>query len=73
VKPKMYCAVSEDLYQKGKGCRQCYRVSWDGVGGTDPGTPGSTEIQVVDSGAGGVDHFDCYLDASWNRYRYIPR
>ncbi|CAB9507316.1 expressed unknown protein [Seminavis robusta] len=64
VKQKMYCAVSADLYANGVGCGKCYRLVWDGSEpGTDPGTPGSAEIQVVDSGAGGDWHFDCFLDA----------
>jgi len=58
----MYCAVSDDLYASG-GCGACYRLSWDGSSGTDAGTPGSAEIQVVDTGAGGSVHFDCFEDA----------
>ena len=63
VNPGMYCAVSDDLYQSGVGCGSCYRVVYNGVGGTDPAVAGSALIQVVDSGAGGTKHFDCYITA----------
>ncbi|GKY99169.1 hypothetical protein MPSEU_000872400 [Mayamaea pseudoterrestris] len=63
VNPGMYCAVSDDLYESGVTCGSCYRVSYSGSGGSDPGKAGSAVIQVVDSGAGGSKHFDCYLTA----------
>ena len=63
VTPGMYCAVSDDLFSNGVGCGSCYRVVYNGVGGTDPGVAGSAIIQVVNSGAGGTKHFDCFLTA----------
>jgi hypothetical protein len=56
-----YCAVSDALYKGGLGCGQCYRITYAGVGGTDPGKAGSDIIQVVDSGS--AKEFDCFLDA----------
>lgn len=56
-----YCAVSDALYKSGLGCGKCFRISFSGVGGTDPGRAGSSVIQVVDSGS--AKEFDCYLDA----------
>jgi hypothetical protein len=56
-----YCAVSDALYKGGLGCGQCYRITYAGVGGTDPGIAGSAIIQVVDSGS--AKEFDCFLDA----------
>ena len=60
VNTGMYCAVSDDLYEGGEGCGRCYRIWYDGCGGTDPATAGTADIQVVNSGAGGVKHFDCF-------------
>jgi len=58
----MYCAIASGLFNNGESCGDCYRVSWDGVQGSDPGTPGSADIQVVDeNGAGNA--FDCFVDA----------
>jgi len=60
-----YCAVSDDLYKKGVGCGNCYRIEYDA---SDPNTKstttsGSAVVQVVDSSAGGKEHFDCYVEA----------
>jgi hypothetical protein len=55
-----YCALSESLNQAGLGCGDCYNVSYNGVGGTDPGRAGSAVIQAVDSGS--AKEFDCFLD-----------
>merc|ERR1711981_1059700 len=62
VNSKKYCAVSSDLFENGAGCGKCFRIVYDGVGGTDSGQAGSEIIQVVDSGAGGQKHFDCSVD-----------
>jgi hypothetical protein len=61
VKRKMYCAVNNDIWAGGQACGRCYRVSYNGTGGTDPGRAGSAIIQVVDSGS--YESFDCFLDA----------
>lgn len=61
VKPLYYCAVNSNLYLSGKGCGRCFRISYNGTGGTDPGRAGSTDIQVVDSGS--AKEFDCHLTA----------
>lgn len=64
INNKKYCAVSSDLYAAGAICGACYQLIYDGSSGnTDPGVAGSEVIQVVDSGAGGNDHFDCFIDA----------
>eukprot|EP01083_Nonionella_stella_P239166 837384_1 len=57
-----YCAVSEDLFQGGAGCGRCYSVSYDGSPASDGGRAGNTVVQVVNSGAGGSNHFDCFID-----------
>jgi hypothetical protein len=36
-----YCGVSAAVYQSGLRCGQCYRITYNGVGGTDPGRAGS--------------------------------
>jgi len=57
------CAVSEDLYKSGFTCGKCYTLHYDGApsvyDATTSGTPGSATVQVIDSGAGGSNHFDC--------------
>lgn len=65
VNTGMYCAVSDDLYDDGVGCGDCYLIEYDAA---DPNTQGTTTsgsaiVQVVESGAGGSKHFDCYVDA----------
>lgn len=40
VDKQMYCAVNDDLWQGGEGCGKCYKISYNGVGGTDPGEAG---------------------------------
>lgn len=57
----MYCAVSDDLFNGGEGCGKCYRITYTS-GGSNAGQaqPGSADIQVVNSGAGGFLHFDCF-------------
>jgi hypothetical protein len=68
LKPKLplvqSCAVSKDLYQSGKACGKCFQLTYDGspsVHENDPqrGTPGSVKVQVINSGAGDSNHFDC--------------
>lgn len=61
VKKKMYCAVNDKVWNGGQACGRCYRISYSGTGGTDPGRAGSAVIQVVDSGSS--EEFDCFLDA----------
>jgi len=61
-----YCAVSADLYEGGKACGRCYKLTYAGQGGlhgTPAGEPDSVVVKVVDSGAGGTNHFDCHLTA----------
>lgn len=62
VVPTHYCAVNDVLYQNGLGCGSCFKISYNGVGGTDPGLAGgnSAIVQVVDSGSD--KEFDCFLD-----------
>jgi len=57
-----YCAVSEDLFKGGAGCGKCYSVSYDGSPASNPGRAGSAVIQVVNSGAGGANRFDCFIN-----------
>jgi hypothetical protein len=61
VNKKMYCAVNDKLWNGGQACGRCYKISYGGTGGTDPGRAGSAVIQVVDSGSSA--EFDCFLDA----------
>lgn len=61
VNKQRYCAVSDALYQSGLGCGKCYQITFNGVGGTDPGRAGSSVIQVVDSGSS--KEFDCFINA----------
>jgi hypothetical protein len=64
VTPGMYCAVSDDLYENGVGCGKCYTIVYNSAdGGTDTATSGTANVQVVDSGAGGSEHFDCFVTA----------
>jgi hypothetical protein len=56
-----YCGVSAAIYQKGLRCGQCYRITYNGVGGTDPGRAGSAIIQVVDTGS--AKEFNCFSNA----------
>ena len=58
-----YCAVSEDLFQGGAGCERCYSVSYDKSQASDQGRADSAVVQVVNSGAGGSNHFDCFIDS----------
>ncbi|KAL3779624.1 hypothetical protein HJC23_008963 [Cyclotella cryptica] len=57
-----YCAVSEDLFQGGAACGRCYSITYDGSSATNPGKAGNAVVQVVNSGAGGSNHFDCFID-----------
>jgi len=66
ISRESYCAVSADLYHGGQTCGQCYRLIYGGdagLHGTPAGQSGSLIVKVVDSGAGGTDHFDCHLTA----------
>jgi len=66
ISRESYCAVSADLYDGGHACGRCYRLIYggdEGLHGTPAGKSGSLIIKVVDSGAGGTDHFDCHLTA----------
>jgi hypothetical protein len=56
-----YCGVSAAVYQSGLRCGQCYRITYNGVGGTDPGRAGSAVIQVVDTGS--AKEFNCFSNA----------
>ena len=60
VQQNRYCALNSALHGAGVGCGKCFRVSFDGVGGTDPGRAGSAIIQAVDSGS--AKEFDCFVD-----------
>lgn len=58
---RAYCAADAGLYNGGAACGSCFRVSYSGSGGTDPGRAGSLVVQIVDSGS--AKTFDCQLDA----------
>lgn len=58
---KFYAAVDSTLWNGGEGCGKCYRVSYGGVGGTDPGRAGEAIVQVVDTGS--AKPFDLIYDA----------
>ena len=59
----MHCAVSSDLFNDGEGCGKCFELDYGGEGGTNPSSAGSAIVQVTNSGAGGLHHFDCFEDA----------
>jgi len=61
VHSKMYCAGNKKTFAMGDACGRCFEISYDGAAATDAGRPGSTIIQVVDSGADA--EFDCELAA----------
>jgi len=52
IQKGMYCSVSDDLYQDGANCGKCFSIQ--------VGASGSIIVQVVNDGAGGSDHFDCF-------------
>jgi len=52
--PKMYCAVSDSLYQGGKGCGKCYQLT---------GQAGTRTVQVVSRMENSERLFDCQLDS----------
>lgn len=62
-----HCAIGDDqpAWENGRHCGKCYRITYDGNGGTDPGKAGSAVIMVSDSGAGSPPpgHFDCTMDS----------
>ena len=69
IKNHYYCAVSDDLFQNGDICGQCFEITYTGYAyshynpsNIPDGTPGSAIIQVINSGAGNVTHFDCLLN-----------
>ena len=68
-----YCAVSDNLFQlhtpqEGSICGKCFQLNyaggpshyWDGV--PDGARAGSAIIQVINSGAGDSQHFDCLVN-----------
>lgn len=65
VKGRKYCAADiHTLFDNGKACGRCYKISFGGSGGSDGGRAGSEVIQVVNSGH--MAHnavFDCQVDA----------
>jgi hypothetical protein len=44
-----YCGVNAKLFAAGRGCGACYNVSYNGEGGTNPGSAGWEVVQVVNS------------------------
>jgi len=42
-----YCGVNANLFAAGAGCGACYNVSYNGEGGTNPGSAGWEVVQVV--------------------------
>eukprot|EP00933_Yihiella_yeosuensis_P030157 TRINITY_DN2381_c0_g3_i2.p1 TRINITY_DN2381_c0_g3~~TRINITY_DN2381_c0_g3_i2.p1 ORF type:complete len:517 (+),score=82.09 TRINITY_DN2381_c0_g3_i2:67-1617(+) len=58
---RAYCAADAMLYAGGAACGSCWRVSYDGSPATDPGRPGSSIVQIVDSGS--AKTFDCQVVA----------
>jgi len=61
IQNRGYCAVNSQRWRGGDACGECYQISYHGEAASDPGRPGSVEIQVVDSGAD--KDFDCELPA----------
>ena len=61
IDKSMYCAVSDKVWNGGQACGRCYKISFNGTGGTDQGRAGNAIIQVVDSGS--AKEFDCYINA----------
>merc|ERR1712086_1138316 len=54
-----YCGVSEKIFAGGARCGACYKVSYSGEGGTNPGRAGSAVVQVVDQAS---EVFACHKD-----------
>jgi len=59
VNKNLFCAANSAIFDNGAGCGTCYKISYSGTGGTDPGRKGSAIIQIVDSGS--AKEFDCEL------------
>lgn len=55
IQKGMYCAVSDDLYQDGANCGKCFAIQ--------VGAHASVTVQVINDGASGTNHFDCYETA----------
>jgi hypothetical protein len=54
-----YCGVSEKMFAGGASCGACYKVSYSGEGGTNPGKAGSAVVQVVNQAS---EVFACHKD-----------
>jgi len=54
-----YCGVSEKMFAGGANCGACYKVSYSGEGGTNPGRAGSAVVQVVNQAS---EVFACHKD-----------
>jgi len=54
-----YCGVSEQMFAGGASCGACYKVSYSGEGGTNPGRAGSAVVQVVNQAS---EVFACHKD-----------
>lgn len=61
IKSRKYCAVNAAMFGGGEICGACFRITYKGNHAQHLGRPGSTVIQVVDSGSWAT--FDCHMNA----------
>lgn len=54
-----YCGVSEKMFAGGASCGACYKISYSGEGGSNPGRAGSAVVQVVNQAS---EDFACHKD-----------
>lgn len=61
IKNRKYCAVNAGMFGGGEICGACFKITCTGNHEQHLGRPGSTVIQVVDSGSWAT--FDCHMEA----------